>query len=445
MSEKSNMLKKTRIITVFLMILSVTASMLFFVSCGKEKAGKEPVSDTAEEQAADKAETTEAAEIAEAPETTEPAEVAETADSSATEEIPSKTASFKLPGSEGSDKSSEAGENSNAAWAEAYHKYLVDFGRTFDGYEYSGPEYRSYDYIYVNDDDIPELVMQGQDEATGNIVLTYNNGKIDELQTSRLYFDYIEKGNLLRNSDGHMGGYYDYIYSIIDGKWKMENCGEYYVEDNSVMWDDDDLIYEWNGKKVSRSEYEKALKDIYDEKKAVPGSGVLGYEEILDKLKNSAQGIKDAFLEDSKDIHKYEVIVKDVTWKEALDDCRSRGGYLVRVNTSEERYYLEDMLKNNKQEKLVIWLGGCLNPKDGHYHWYDGEKYGQAALDKDEYYKFCWLTGEPSFTGVNADGNMTDENYMCMFQVKGYWEWNDVPEDISPFYSGKIAYICEYE
>ena len=432
MLRKGSKQNKPGVITVFMTILAVTVSMLFFVSCGKEKGEKAPGSGSYETG------------------------TAETKDSSIPEELPAKTAPAGFTGAgensedSGPEESTDiiTGEDTaenDLSWAEAYHRHLVDFGRTFDGYEYSGPEYRSYDYIYVNDDDIPELVIQGQDEATGNIILTYKDGKIDELQTSRLYFDYIERGNLLRNSDGHMGGYYDYIYSIKYGKWQMENCGEYYVEDNSVMWDDDDLIYEWNGKKVSRSGYEKELQNAYDQSKAVPGSGILGYEEILDKLDNSARGVEDVFLEDSKDIHKYEVIVKDVTWKEALDDCKARGGYLLRINTSEEKYHIEDMLKNNGQERLVIWLGGCLNLKDGHYHWYDGEKFGQAALDSDKYYQFIWLNGEPSFTGVNADGNMTDENYMCMFRVKGYWAWNDVPEDISPFYGGRVAYICEYD
>ena len=331
------------------------------------------------------------------------------------------------------------------AWADAYYDYLIDFDRKYGKDGYDGLEYRSYDYIYVNDDDVPELLLQGQDEATGNLILTYYDGKIDELQTSRLYFDYIEKENQLRNSEGHMGYYYDYIFTIKNGKWETEEYGEYYVEDNTLEWDDDDLIYEWNGEKVSSSEYEKELQTAYDVKKAKPGAGILGYEEIMDNLRNDAAGIKSRYLEDDTAIHRYEVVVSDVTWDEAMEECKARGGYLVRINTSDEKYHIEDMLRENKQEKLVIWLGGRLDPEDGHYHWFDGERYTQPALDSDKYYQYCWLTGEPSFKGNDAEGKEVDENYMCMFQVNDMWEWNDAPDDISAYYKGKIAYICEYD
>lgn len=45
-----------------------------------------------------------------------------------------------------------------------------------------------YSLIYVNDDDIPELVLDGMVEASGCLILTYKDGYIDVLQTSRLFF-----------------------------------------------------------------------------------------------------------------------------------------------------------------------------------------------------------------------------------------------------------------
>ena len=162
MLRKDSKQNKPEVITVFMTILAVTVSMLFFVSCGKEKGEKAPGSGSYETG------------------------TAETEDSSIPEELPAKTApaGFTGAGEDSEDSGPEestdiiTGEDTaenDLSWAEAYHRHLVDFGRTFDGYEYSGPEYRSYDYIYVNDDDIPELVIQGQDEATGNIILTYKD------------------------------------------------------------------------------------------------------------------------------------------------------------------------------------------------------------------------------------------------------------------------------
>ena len=340
----------------------------------------------------------------------------------------------------GEERSDSGDDNS---WSDAYLDYLDDFSSTL--YDPDEINYRTFGYIYVNDDDIPELLIQGEDEATGNLILTYSDGLIDELQTSRLYFDYLKKGNRLRNSDGNMGYYYDYIYSIENGMWKSEAHGEYYVEDNSADWDDDDLIYSWNDEQLTADEYNKKLKAVYDDTNAYPGDAVLSFDEIKTLLTNDSIGYENPYLQDDTAIHKYEVIVDDVSWEEALQDCKKRGGYLVRLNSSHEKYYIEDLLKENGQEKLVVWLGACLNPGDRHYHWFDGEKYSLESLDEDRYFRYNWLDSEPSFTGYDNNGSIIDENCMCMFQVNGFWEWNDVPADISPYYSGKIAYICEYE
>lgn len=360
------------------------------------------------------------------------------------EEEPSEEAEIKedLP-EEPSESPEIKEETEDSSWASAYLDYLTDLGKEYT--DYSGPEYRSYDYIYVNEDSIPELVIQGQDEATGNLILTYNDGKIDELQTGRLYFDYLEKKNLLRNSDGHMGGYYDYIYTIKNGRWEMPYCGEYFVEDNTVMWEDADLIYEWNGKRVSKKEYYDEMNKVYDIDNAKPGEAVLSLFEITEKLEMDATGVEKPYVEDDTFIHDYELIKADVTWEEALEECKKRGGYLVRINTNREFYFLQDLIKEEGMEKTVFWIGGRLNPEDSHYYWFDGEKYLQAALDKDRYYQLNWLSGEPSFIGKDQNGETVDENYLCMFKSNGSWKWNDVPNDISPFYPGKIGYICEKE
>ena len=343
---------------------------------------------------------------------------------------------------DGSSDASQAME-----WADAYLAYI----RKMDDEaleDYDRLEYRTFDYIYVDEDDIPELLIQGSDEATGNLILTCHNGVIDELQTNRLNFNYIKKGNRLLNSDGNMGYYYDMIYSIEDGKWVLQYNGQYNVENNSVEWDDDDLRYFWNDSECSKEEYYTRLAAAYDEGKASPGAAVLSFSQIKEKLTNDSIGYENPYLEDDTAIHKYEVIVADVTWDEAMADCRKRGGYLLRLNTWEEKNYIETMLKENKQEKLVIWLGGGYNAKDGHYHWYDGEKYAMAALDESSYFRYDWLDGEPSFTGQDANGNIVDERYMCMFHTsKDYerWVWNDTVSDLRPYYPGRVAYICEME
>ncbi|MCR4892255.1 MAG: C-type lectin domain-containing protein, partial [Lachnospiraceae bacterium] len=346
----------------------------------------------------------------------------------------------------GSNDSKDSAGESDTSWAEDYYQYLENLNESINQSGYSGMGSRTFGFIYVNNDEIPELLIYGDCEATGNVILTWNDGVISDLQTSRLYFTYIEKGNLLNNCDGHMGYYYDYIYTIENGNWKQKDQGEYYVEDNSMEWDDDDLIYSWNGETVDKNEYERKLRESYDSDNAKEGiSPIMGYEEMQEKLESIFEGGDYPYLEDDVAIHRYEVIQADLTWEEAAEDCRRRGGYLVRINSYSEENEIEELLKRNNQEKLVIWLGGRLNPADGHYHWFDGEKYGFKALEQDPDTQYNWLKGEPSFKGKDNKGNTVDENYMCMFRVDDMWQWNDVPLDLSPYYPGRIAYICEYE
>ena len=142
-------------------------------------------------------------------------------------------------------------------WRKAYEEYLWNawgqdnIGETF-----------LYSLIYVNDDDIPELVLDSMFEAGGCLILTYKDGYIDVLQTSRLYFSYEERKNLLNNSEGCQGIYYDYIYKIEYGKWKRVATGNYedFINEEAEQDEKGDYIckyYAWNGEKTTYKEYYK--------------------------------------------------------------------------------------------------------------------------------------------------------------------------------------------
>lgn len=167
--------------------------------------------------------------------------------------------------------------------------------------------------IYVDEDDIPELYFEGDCEASGCLVLTCGSGKADALQTSRLCFTYIEKQNLLNNSDGHMGYYYDHIYRIEDGKWVCIAKGEYeaeYGEDGYILDENDDMImhYKWMDKKVSLQEYDNELSAVYDVNIAKEPDSYYVLDEMASILRTGKTTSKN---------HHYELIVTDITWKEA--------------------------------------------------------------------------------------------------------------------------------
>lgn len=153
-------------------------------------------------------------------------------------------------------------------WQQAY----IDYIRTDGNY---APE--SYSLIYLDEDDIPELVWIGGCEADGCRIVSWYDGNVYESQLRRLYFSYIEKENLLCNSEGLMDCYYDLVYRLEKGKLVEVAAGYYGAEDNSnVQFDENGepiYQYEWNGSKMSREEYQQKLQEVYDVSKARDGYG----------------------------------------------------------------------------------------------------------------------------------------------------------------------------
>ena len=127
-----------------------------------------------------------------------------------------------------------------------------------------------YSLIYIDEDDIPELVIHGESEAAGNIVCNYYNGKVRATHLERLHFYYMPRKNLLCNAGGLMDCYFDRVYKIKNGKMIQITEGEYGAEDNTkVQYDKEGwpiYQYNWEGKRVTEKEYKKALKRVYSGK-----------------------------------------------------------------------------------------------------------------------------------------------------------------------------------
>ena len=85
----------------------------------------------------------------------------------------------------------------------------------------------TYCLIDVDGNDTPELVVNTGVEAGGCRIYTCSDGQAHVLQTNRLHFTYLPGQNLLCNSEGSMGYYYDIIYRIQGGRWEIVAHGEY--------------------------------------------------------------------------------------------------------------------------------------------------------------------------------------------------------------------------
>ncbi len=172
-------------------------------------------------------------------------------------------------------------------WQQAYIDYLTQ--------ESEVESQEGYTLIYLDGDEIPELVEIGDCEAVGCRIVNFSDGAVHVAQLNRLHFSYLEKENLLCNSEGNMDCYYDLVYQIKDGELTLLAEGYYGAEDNSnVQYDEEGnpiYRYEWEGVEMSREDYEKALNAIYDTSRAKDGhlyGESQSVEEMISLLENFA-------------------------------------------------------------------------------------------------------------------------------------------------------------
>lgn len=144
--------------------------------------------------------------------------------------------------------------------------------------------------IYIDNNDIPELIIFGDYEAEGNIIYNFYNGTVYGTQLNGTGFSYIPKGNLFNNCGGHMDEYYDIIASIIDGKITLIASGCYGAEDNyNIEYDfEGKPIYQyyWNEQQVTEKQYETLLNQTFNSENIISSYNIERYDSIYEAYKN---------------------------------------------------------------------------------------------------------------------------------------------------------------
>lgn len=143
--------------------------------------------------------------------------------------------------------------------------------------------------------------------------------------------------------------------------------------------------------------------------------------------------------------HTYTIVLKDVTWDQAFGEAAAQGGYLLRIDESGEFEKIQQMIEAQGYSNGKFFIGGRRFSDDNAYYWVDasGNRLG-TSLDSSSY----WLTGDPSYTDTDPNGNIVQEDRMAIFYYDSgnKWVWADVPDNIlqtAPEFSGKIGYIIE--
>ena len=143
--------------------------------------------------------------------------------------------------------------------------------------------------VYINNDSIPEIYIEGAFAAAGNQLLTIYKGKVYANDVSgQSSLSYVSKKGLVYENGGHMDAYYDNVGKLVKGKLTYTKGGTYGAKDNSnVQFDSNgEPIYEyyWEGQKVSKKTYNAKLKKAKGNYKY---SSVYNYNKMLsmDELK----------------------------------------------------------------------------------------------------------------------------------------------------------------
>ena len=122
-----------------------------------------------------------------------------------------------------------------------------------------------YDLIYIDDNDIPELVEYGNCEAVGCRIGIVSGDTVNVKQFSRLGYAYIEKGNVINNCDGLMGYYHDTVYEIKDGKLNLILDGKYHdLNDVPTQDENGNFVYEYyiGDERVTKEIYEGKVEEL---------------------------------------------------------------------------------------------------------------------------------------------------------------------------------------
>lgn len=147
-----------------------------------------------------------------------------------------------------------------------------------------------YSFIYMNNDNIPELVVDGEYSFSGNLICTYSNGVV-ALNTDRLMLGYVEKKNILHNPFAYMGYFSDDVYSIKKGKFVKVWSGHYEdKEDGKIPIEH---TYYYKGVEISEKKYKAKLKRALGNNSETTGEFIKGdtIREAYKKFKK-AKGIK---------------------------------------------------------------------------------------------------------------------------------------------------------
>ena len=147
-------------------------------------------------------------------------------------------------------------------------------------------QYYSFALIYVNDDDIPELVIHTGVHAGGGILCTCDDGEVVSESISAAWnADYLERENRFLSVYGISGVVIHDVYEIRNGRIVKIASGTSYPDPNDPNTPTDHPFV-WNEEDVTQEEYDARLNQAIDTSrtKTTGGAGFPVGAEVFDYI-----------------------------------------------------------------------------------------------------------------------------------------------------------------
>ena len=314
-------------------------------------------------------------------------------------------------------------------------------------FDFVAPEALTYTLIYLDDDDIPEVFIEGDCEATGEIILSYHDGEVSYVWLSRLGTQYIPRSGLTFTNTGHMDYYPVTITSLSDGEFSTLAEGIWYLseegrdqraENPEGDWD---YTYEWEGQEVTEEEFSQSISEYYDMEQGVYPDCFYTYDEFVTLMTTGTW---------ESSGHRYELIVNDCTWEEANQDCIDRGGYLAVISCTPEAQVIADLIEDEGLEDYYFYSGYRASAYIGDEFYVAGFYYPDMSSPTSSYYYFAYDFSDyrsPDFDWTNAPFHYDAHEcgILVYYPEENFFYIFEGPFDLTGEYSGSIAYVCEYD
>lgn len=125
----------------------------------------------------------------------------------------------------------------------------------------------SYALAYIDDDNIPELYLSGDCEATGDSVCSYKNGAVIRQHMNRIgNVRYVERSGNIINQNGNMGYVLTRAYKLDDNGFTLTFEADSVEHVELLENGEYALRYEYSieGNPASKSEYDAAVNAAFD-------------------------------------------------------------------------------------------------------------------------------------------------------------------------------------